>query len=104
MFDSASAPPHQVLIAYATHNVANANNAHVHTGLPGVSGSANVVNPMTAGTGVYTAPQTATMTAQNVLDFNAGNTYFNVHSTNTICPPPAGSCAAGEIRGQIAVQ
>jgi len=93
----------QVLIAYATHNVANANNAHVHTGVPGVSGSANVVNPMTPGTNVYTAPQGATLTAQNVLDFNAGNTYFNVHSTNNSCPPAA-NCGAGEIRGQIAVQ
>ena len=93
MFDSTTG---QVLIAYATHNVANANNAHVHTGLPGVSGFANVVNPMTPGTNVYTAPQAATLTPQNVLDFNAGRTYFNVHS-----PAPY---TAGEIRGQIAVQ
>ena len=91
-----SATPYNVLIAYVTHDVAGANNAHVHTGVPGVSGPANVVNPMTAGTGVYSAPYGATLTAQNVLDFNLGNTYFNVHS-----PAPY---TLGEIRGQIAVQ
>ena len=100
VFDSTT---RAVLIAYVTHNVANANNAHVHTGVPGVSGLANVVNPMTPGTNVYTAPQGATLTAQNVLDVNAGYTYFNVHSTNNSCPPAA-TCGAGEIRGQIAVQ
>ena len=100
VFDSTT---RDVFIAYVTHTAANASNAHVHTGVPGVSGLANVVNPMTAGTNVYAAPQGAALTAQNVLDFNAGNTYFNVHSTNNSCPP-ALTCAAGEIRGQIAVQ
>ncbi len=103
VFDSAT---RQLIIAYVTHNVPSASNAHVHTGAPGVSGAANVVNPMTPGTNVYAAPAPApgvVLTPQNVTDINAGNTYFNVHSTNTICPPAA-NCAAGEIRGQIAVQ
>jgi CHRD domain-containing protein len=85
-----------------THNVANTTVAHIHTGAPGVSGPANVVT-LTQGTNIYYAPVPTTLTAQNVTDLTAGNTYFNVHSTNALCPP-AVSCAAGEIRGQIAVQ
>jgi len=98
-----------ILIAYVTHNVAGANAAHIHTGAPGVSGPANVVT-LTAGTNVYTAPVSTTATpttlsAQNVTDLNAGNTYFNVHSNNNLCGSGGtSSCSAGEIRGQIAIQ
>ena len=83
-----------VLIAYVTHNVAATTVAHIHTGAPGVSGPANVVS-LTQGTNVYTAPNPATLSVQSVTDLNAGNTYFNVHSTTV---------SAGEIRGQIVVQ
>ena len=99
VFDSTS---RNVLIAYVTHNVTNTTVAHIHTGAPGVSGPANVV-ALTQGTNIYTAPNPSTLTVQNVTDLTAGNTYFNVHSTNNSCPP-ALTCAAGEIRGQIAVQ
>ena len=99
VFDSTT---REVLIAYATHNVANTTVAHIHTGAPGVSGPANVAS-LTQGSGVYTAPNPTILSAQNATDLNAGNTYFNVHSTNNLCAPAA-SCAAGEIRGQIAVQ
>ena len=92
VFDSTT---RDVLIAYATHNVVGTTVAHIHTGAPGVSGPANVVT-LTQGTGVYTAPNPSTLSAQNMTDLNAGNTYFNVHSA-----PPFG---AGEIRGQIALQ
>lgn len=92
VFDSTT---RDILIAYVTHNVVGANNAHIHTGVPGLSGPPNVVNPMTPGTNVYTAPNPATLTAQNVTDLTAGNTYFNVHSA---------TYPGGEIRGQIAVQ
>lgn len=91
VFDSTT---RDILIAYATHNVAATTVAHIHTGAPGVSGPANVVT-LTQGTNIYTAPHPSTLTAQNVTDLNAGNTYFNVHST---------SYPAGEIRGQIALQ
>jgi hypothetical protein len=99
VFDSAT---RDVLIGYVTHDVANSSVAHVHTGAPGVSGPPDVV-ALTQGTGVYTAPNPSVLSAASVSSLNAGNTYFNVHSTNNLCPP-ALTCAAGEIRGQIAVQ
>jgi len=99
VFDSTT---RAILICYVTHNVTNTTVAHIHTGAPGVSGPANVV-ALNQGTNIYTAPVPTTLTAQQVTDFSAGNTYFNVHSTNNLCPPAA-NCAAGEIRGQIAVQ
>ena len=91
VFDSAT---RDVLVAYATHDVAATTVAHIHTGAAGVSGPANVVT-LTQGTGVYTSANPSALTVQNVADINAGNTYFNVHST---------SIPAGEIRGQIAIQ
>jgi CHRD domain len=99
VFDSTT---REILIGYVTHDVSAATVAHIHTGAVGVSGPANVVT-LTQGTGIYTAPQGAILSAQSVADLSAGNTYFNVHSTNNSCPPAA-TCAAGEIRGQIAVQ
>ena len=92
VFDSTT---REILIAYTTHNVIGTTVAHIHTGAPGVSGPANVVSLVAAGANAYTAPNPTTLTAQNVTDINAGNTYFNVHS---------GTFAGGEIRGQIAVQ
>jgi CHRD domain len=44
---------------------------------------------------MYVAPSGSTLSAQTATDVAAGNTYFNVHSPTN---------AAGEIRGQIAVQ
>jgi hypothetical protein len=90
----------EVLTCYVTHNVANTTVAHIHTGATGVAGPADVVT-LVQGTNVYTCPGT-TLTALNVTNLTAGNTYFNVHSSNNLCAPAA-SCAAGEIRGQIAV-
>ena len=103
VFDSTTG---EILIVYLTHDVTNVTAAHIHTGAPGVQGPANVVS-LTQGTNIFTGPVTtprAALTSQQMTDFNAGNTYFNIHSTNLLCPPPAGSCSAGEIRGQIAVQ
>jgi CHRD domain-containing protein len=99
VFDSTTG---DVLIAYVTHNVANTTVAHIHTGAPGVPGPADVIS-LTQGTNIYTAP-VPTSVSTHLTDINAGNTYFNVHSTNVLCPPPGGSCSGGEIRGQIAIQ
>ena len=99
VYDSAT---RAVLTAYATHDVAATTVAHIHTGAAGVSGPGNVVT-LTQGTGVYVAANPSILTVQNATDLAAGNTYFNIHSANNLCPP-ATSCAAGEIRGQIAVQ
>jgi hypothetical protein len=94
----------EILIGYVTYTVTNETVAHIHTGAPGVSGPANVVT-LTLDTvnNIATTPQGAFITAQNLTDLSAGNTYFNVHSSNNNCPPAA-SCAAGEIRGQIVIQ
>jgi CHRD domain len=91
VFDSAT---RGVIIAYTTHNVGSPTVAHIHTGAAGVSGPANVMT-LNAGPGIFTGTAAATLSAQNVTDINAGNTYFNVHSTGF---------PAGEIRGQIAIQ
>jgi hypothetical protein len=99
VFDSTTG---DVLIAYVTHNVTNTTVAHIHTGAPGVAGPANVIS-LTQGTNIYFAP-VPTSVATHLTDLNAGNTYFNVHSSNLLCPPPAGSCSGGEIRGQINIQ
>lgn len=102
VFDSTT---REILIAYVTHDVPNTSNAHIHTGAPGVSGPANALQMFQETNlwrGPVTTPPTA-LSAQAVTDMTAGNTYFNIHSTNALCPP-APTCAAGEIRGQIAVQ
>lgn len=101
VFDSTT---RDILIAYVTHNVTNTTVAHIHTGAPGVSGPPDVV-ALTLGTNIYFAPVPTTLTTQNVTDLNAGNTYFNVHSSNNLCGLAGNtSCSAGEIRGQIAIQ
>ena len=91
VFDSTT---RAILIASATHNVASADNAHIHAGAPGAIGAPIVPLFATVPT-IYFAPHGATLTVPNVTDLNAGNTYFNVHSL---------SSPNGEIRGQIAVQ
>ncbi len=91
VFDSTT---RNIIVAYATHNVAAPTVAHIHTGAAGVSGPANVVT-LSSGTNISLAPNPSTLSVQNLTDINAGNTYFNIHST----PFPG-----GEIRGQIAVQ
>lgn len=91
VFDSAT---RVVIVAYVTHNVANTTVSHIHTGAAGVSGPADVLT-LAAGTNLYAAPNPSTLTAQNVSDMLAGNTYFNVHST---------AYPAGEIRGQTRVR
>ncbi len=91
----------QVLTAYATHDIANANNAHIHTGAVGAPGG--VLLGLTLGIGVVAAAQPAVMSAPGMTFLSAGNLYFNVHSPNNLCQPTA-TCGAGEIRGQIAVQ
>ncbi len=92
LFDTST---REVLAAYATHNVVNTTVAHIHTGVVGISGPANVMT-LLAGTNVWVGSTPTILTAQNVTDLAAGSLYFNVHS-----PAPF---AAGEIRGQLAIQ
>lgn len=100
VFDSTTS---DVLICYVTHDVTNTTVAHIHTGTPGNPGPADVV-ALNQGTNIYYAPVPANVSAR-AANINAGGTYFNVHSSNSICGSNgASSCAGGEIRGQIAIQ
>ena len=70
--------------------------AHIHEAVPGVAGG--VIVPLTqtaAGSGIWIVASTepkAVLTAAQAASFNAGNLYFNVHSSAN---------PGGEIRGQI---
>ncbi len=67
--------------------------AHIHAGPPGVIGG--VIVPLTetpAGSGLWVVPAGRTLTPAQVVSFNAGNLYFNVHSV---------AFPVGEIRGHI---
>jgi hypothetical protein len=91
----------EIITSYATHEVgANANNAHIHQAPAGTAGG--VIVGLVLGTGVAVASQGASLTAAQFTALQAGELYFNVHSTNNLCAPAA-NCAAGEIRGQIGV-
>ena len=65
----------------------------------------NVIIPLTLASDGKTAivPIGKRLTPAQYTALLAGELYFNVHSANNLCPP-APSCAAGEIRGQINVQ
>jgi hypothetical protein len=79
------------LIGTCTHNVANAVDAHIHLGGPGVNG--DIVHPF--GTGISPINVNWTnMSAANQAALAAGNLYVNVHSDAHL---------GGEIRGQILV-
>jgi mono/diheme cytochrome c family protein len=67
--------------------------AHVHEGAAGVNGG--VIVPMaetSAGSGLWVVPAGSVLSAGQVVSFNAGNLYFNVHSAAN---------GGGEIRSQI---
>jgi len=92
-----------ILIAYVTHDVANTDGAHIHTGLgPGTNGGIIVglttldTNFDSAGTNLAIPPAGTQMTAADVADLLINYLYFNVHST-------ANGNPGGEIRGNIAV-
>jgi len=122
----AATQTHTVLITYIAHNVSNASAAHIHTSVnpnPPCAGGPTCNGPVILGfpnrqtnvDGVGTniayppagSPGTpTTMTAQNLTDFGLNYLYFNVHSTNLLCPPPGTptACGGGEIRGNITAQ
>jgi hypothetical protein len=84
----------RILVSYVTHDVTNADMAHIHSSPTGAAGIGPVIINFNLGTG-FAAPTAGTqMTAQHVTDLFANYLYFNVHST-------ANGNAAGEIRGNI---
>lgn len=101
VFDSTT---REIIICYATHNVANPTVAHIHTGAAGIAGPADVIDLQVAA-GIVKCPVTtprATLDAVDAASVTAGNTYFNIHSNNPLCTG-ASACTGGEIRGQIGV-
>ncbi len=102
-----------ILITYITHTVSGANAAHIHTSPTGPGSTGNVIigfpNLQTnfdgLGNNLAYPAAGSQMSAQNLTDFGLSYLYFNVHSTaaSTFCATAA-NCAAGEIRGNIAVQ
>src|SRR5438552_7286859 len=72
---------------------------HIH------QANGDVIIPLTLGSDGKTAivPIGTRLTPAQYTALLAGDLYFNVHSANNLCPP-APTCAAGEIRGQINVQ
>lgn len=88
----------EVLTGYVTHNVTNADLAHIHCGSgPGTNGPIVVGFNVNAGTGISTAPQGAVMAPADFAALNINYCYFNVHST-------ADGFAGGEIRADIVPQ
>jgi len=67
--------------------------AHIHDGLPGVSGP--VAIPLSGGPTIWTVPAGTVLTDAQVARLTAGAYYFNVHSA---------AAPNGEIRGQLAQQ
>ncbi len=121
----AATQTHTVLITYIAHNVSNASAAHIHTSVkttaPTCAGGPTCNGPVIlgfptlqtnvdgAGTNIAYPAAASQMTAQNLTDFSTNYLYFNVHSTNVLCPNPSPppalvACGGGEIRGNIAVQ
>ena len=83
-----------------------ATNQHIHQAPPGnPTGNGGVLVGLTLAPDGTTAtvPAGTVLTAAQYTALLAGELYFNVHSANNLCPPAA-TCAAGEIRGQINIQ
>ena len=79
---------------------------HIHQAPAGnPTGTGPVIVGLTLASDGQTAvvPSGARLTPTQYTALLAGELYFNVHSANNLCPP-APTCAAGEIRGQINVQ
>ena len=64
--------------------------AHIHQGAAGANGP--VIVPFTKDGDTYKAPAGAKLTPDQLKEFKAGNTYFNVHSDAN---------KGGEIRAQL---
>ena len=70
--------------------IANVTVAHIHTGTAGVNGAVTI--GLTVGSNNAAIPAGTVLTEAQYADLQAGNLYFNVHSS---------TYAGGEIRGQI---
>ena len=64
--------------------------AHIHQGAAGANGP--VIVPFTKDGDTYKAPAGAKLTPDQLKEFKAGNTYFNVHTEAN---------KGGEVRGQL---
>ncbi|HEU0202847.1 MAG TPA: CHRD domain-containing protein [Burkholderiaceae bacterium] len=88
-------PNTRALTGQLTTNGVAGTVAHIHSGAVGVNGGVAVgLKESAPGSGVWNVPANTVLTAAQYKAFLDGALYFNVHST---------AFAAGEIRGQIAV-
>jgi CHRD domain-containing protein len=79
---------------------------HIHQAPSGdPTGNGPVIIGLTLASDGVTAyvPAGTVLTDPQYAALLAGELYFNVHTTNNLCPP-APDCSAGEIRGQITAQ
>jgi hypothetical protein len=83
-----------ILISYMTHNVTNADNAHIHTSTGPTSNGAIIIPFVAGATLAYPMVAGVQMTGQDLADLAADHLYFNIHSAMDGCP-------TGEIRGNI---
>ena len=82
--------PDRSVSATVTVSGMTATASHIHEGAAGANGP--VIVPFTKDGDTYKAPAGAKLTPDQLKEFKAGNTYFNVHSDAN---------KGGEIRGQL---
>jgi len=92
----ADAATRTILISYITHDVTNADQAHIHAnaGGPGTNGPVTIGFNQALGANIAFPNAGTQMSAADVASFFANYLYFNVHGT-------ANGFPQGEIRGDI---
>lgn len=77
-----------------THTVTDTTVAHIHSGAAGQTGAPIITLTQNSVT-EFVVPESSVLSAEQVIEFTAGNLYVNVHSSTHV---------AGEIRAQLTEQ